>query len=712
MSGDTIQFFDGVFPQLKASTYEAQLQHEVSGGPAGAPSFSASRKFTVEAPQFAIDPGAIVSTYPPDGSVGDYGSVLPFVVLDDETLPWERSLVQHEEQPGADDPTPWMALLVLEDDDLVLMSGQTELLASGPVAKLLEPTPGVFLPKVELPDESVVARAITIKGERFGAMMPTSTDIVHLAHCRRVSTGVEQGVAAVVVANRLPEAPAGDRVYRAHLVSLEGLRDAITPAAEPPERQEGGGPMDVTLISLASWSFTSTKEGAPFESLVQGLIESQAPSPGLSVPVPIGASPLPSVPAPVSARLADGYVPLEYGLPSGEATVAWYRGPLTPVVPQPLSAPAAKGSDALLIYSAAEGVFDVSYAAAWQLGRCLGLADSAFTDALGSYRQAARSAAAQLGQRRTVAHLAGAPAGDLLAPNPSRRRLIAALGDGLGERWTAALREAADAAPAAPPPPVAEPERGAAAVAAALEGGEGAAALGERLAEPQDPVAGWLAGLALLEPVPFANLVPDPSMLPGESVRFFYVDGSFQQAMAAGAMSIGVQGSADVALDEALRPSLERAVAARREAAGATGAPLSGMLIRSALVPAWPTLVVVASQAGNALPVVRRATLGEDVLLCLWSGVPDAVSLAEPYQGLRFGIEDAGIALRSVTPGSVGEPCDVTVPVAHAEGRLDVTALASTIAAKLKSGQLGAGDLAIQLVLAPERQTFPSGGAA
>ena len=115
-------------------------------------------------------------------------------------------------------------------------------------------------------------------------------------------------------------------------------------------------------------------------------------------------------------------------------------------------------------------------------------------------------------------------------------------------------------------------------------------------------------------------------------------------------------------------------------------------------------------QAGQPLPAVRRDTLSTDVLLCLWSGVPDGVTLAEPYQGLRFGIEVVdGVALRDVTTaGSIGKQRDESVPVTPVGGRVDVAGLAAAIGTKLGIPALGAGDLAIQLVLAPECQSFPS----
>ncbi len=321
-------------------------------------------------------------------------------------------------------------------------------------------------------------------------------------------------------------------------------------------------------------------------------------------------------------------------------------------------------------------------------------------------------------------HLAGATPAQLLAANPSRRRLLAAFAEGAGQRWTAALRtqDGSREGPATPGPSVgrrnaaargADAGRGADAMRAALDE-DGVTALGEQLAELQAPVATWLAALSLLEPLPFANLVPAEAMLPAESLRFFYVDRGWLTAAAAGALSVGIHSNADVTIAQKLQPSLEAAVAQARREAGVYGPPLSGLLVRSALVPSWPTLVIAASRKSTPVQLVRRETRSPDVLLCLWADVPDEVSLAEPYQGLRFGIESSNhgehhVALRDVTTtGAIGSELSKTVAVAPLDGRIDVATLASTIAGEMKISALGAGNLAIQLVLAPEQQLFPT----
>jgi len=67
-------------------------------------------------------------------------------------------------------------------------------------------------------------------------------------------------------------------------------------------------------------------------------------------------------------------------LRTGEKTVSWYRGPFVPyqVAPQNFTLPFAS-SDSALNYDPTTGMLDVSYAAAWELGRLISLQDKSFS---------------------------------------------------------------------------------------------------------------------------------------------------------------------------------------------------------------------------------------------------------------------------------------------------------------------------------------------
>jgi hypothetical protein len=202
-----------------------------------------------------------------------------------------------------------------------------------------------------------------------------------------------------------------------------------------------------------------------------------------------------------------------------------------------------------------------------------------------------------------------------------------------------------------------------------------------------DPVATWLSRLLLLVPVPFHALVPAEAMLPVESLRFFHLDRNWMRALLDGALSIGLESSRDTFFHQIIGDELEAAAYEAVETyrstlpgtgpapAASGGAPASGMLLRSAVVAGWPNLAVQATEAsGQALKTLRMDRLSPNVLLCLFSGVPQTVRIAEPEEGLRFGLdEDGKAALRNLVAGDglkVGEQFtgDPTVLVRDPKG--------------------------------------------
>jgi hypothetical protein len=143
-----------------------------------------------------------------------------------------------------------------------------------------------------------------------------------------------------------------------------------------PERQRPDEEM-VHLVVLATWSFVST--GPDFRERVKAL---HSNSNGSEKDLWLRAPP-PSAGGPVRTALELGYAPLPHNLRQGSRTVSWYRGPLVPV---PDAAQTVNeifvNADAALQYDKETGLFDVSYAAAWQLGRLLALQAPEFAWAL------------------------------------------------------------------------------------------------------------------------------------------------------------------------------------------------------------------------------------------------------------------------------------------------------------------------------------------
>ncbi|MEO3813962.1 hypothetical protein ABGB17_33615 [Sphaerisporangium sp. B11E5] len=757
-----IELHDNYLPALPAGDYRVEVTHTLWTGPEGGKAFTAVQKFTVRGPQVAIDTTAVVAKQPPDASSGRYAEVLPHLVLGDPMLPWERTM------RGAPAGTPWLALLVLTDDQLVGGTTAPARTVSGTVGDFLADDPAVLKPglavEADVGDGDPCAY-IQVAATEFHAVAPRLEELRFLAHCRGANTGdrailgiKEDGLFAVVVANRFPAtAPPGSATATrtiVHLVSLEGHEKILV---DDPDFQ---GRTSVALLSLASWSFWAYPDRqAGFADLAEGLTRTPDGDRAAREEMWLRpASPYQDTdgtPAPrrqVARRLNDGYLPLPYLTRSGEATYAWYRGPLTPVVPVATARAAqATSADALIGYDPAWGSFDMSLATAFETGRALAIADTAFAQHLLEFKHAARHLIDTLYHQATSNHLPRDGAG----PKSAR----AAFGTLLDSDLLTALgtppgRPAAQWSPPAPAAPPADPSQ---ALEDFLRSGTTRAALtqaladGDGLKEHFAPIAQWLGRLMLLCPVPFTHLVPDERMLPQESLRFFHVDPSWLDALVSGALCIGAQSSRDTLQDQivagAVRSAAARTAAAHRDtlrgggdpgAATDTGdggdglggadRPVSGLLLRSALVSGWPNLAVRAGAPdGTPLPVLRMDHLAPTVLLCLFDGLPAMVELREPQEGFRFGVEDHGlIPLRNMLPpGSpadrrLGEQLgtDVTFPVLDhlrtgTGGRvLDIGSLVPALTAALETahgtavGPIGPADLAMQMVKVPEAVHF------
>ena len=152
----------------------------------------------------------------------------------------------------------------------------------------------------------------------------------------------------------------------------------------------------------------------------------------------------------------------------------------------------------------------------------------------------------------------------------------------------------------------------------------------------QSEVEKWFSGLSLLEGVPFDYLVPDPQLLPEESIRFFRLDNHWISCLLNGAFSIGSLGSDDPGRERCPYYPKERTV--------------TGVLLRSDAVSGWPGLKVSGSSSDNLnddksyenesiLKTLRVEKLGPDVLLCFFEGTLATLDVHLPAENLHFGFD-------------------------------------------------------------------------
>lgn len=103
-----------------------------------------------------------------------------------------------------------------------------------------------------------------------------------------------------------------------------------------------------------------------------------------------------------------GFVPVRHRLRSRGKTISWYRGPFVPFAPEPFD-PAAQlnvtNADELVRYQQSNGMFEVSYAAAWELGRLLALCSKKISTALFNWKRNHRQQIKQAEQQELHPHL-------------------------------------------------------------------------------------------------------------------------------------------------------------------------------------------------------------------------------------------------------------------------------------------------------------------
>ncbi len=640
--------------------------------------------FYVGGPRYALTGSEAYSCYPAPGQIGRFYDTLPHIVFDRCTLPWERT-------SDGSDPTsphdPWLALILLTDADFTHEpEPRVPPIVSRTLVEARNPKePGVIARSLHLDPydaESDLCQTIDLPAGVFSAVMPRKEDLPYLAHVREVHTGnketwslLKEGTFSVVVCNRFPESQAmaaGEKdwgiVNTMCLVSLEGWSDDLSGRTLP---------QDVTscrLLVLGSWRFTCQGSSA-FKSLMTGLDDKSL----LSPPPLSGNTRQASTYVNTASQM--GFVPVNHDLRNADKTISWYRGPLVPMsYERSMSYPDISCADAALRYNPDTGMFDASYAAAWQLGRLLTLQDQAFAQALFRFRTEYQR---WIRQANTDALGAMADKGKDLQDK------LGSTGESLRDWYTAALN-----------------------TAGWLQGIHGTVSRRSADSPPVIPatVQNWLGQAMLLYGVPFQYLVPDEAMLPAESIRFFYLNPEWLNCLLQGACSVGRTSETDELADQllrahffdvseklasALRSDAKQEADRRRDGTSQTGQPasvpkgqsshtgavlhwpLSGYLLRSDAVEAWVGLEAKATGVNAAgtkldpLQILRMDRLAPDILLCIYNGKVTEIEVKQPPEAIHFGAaskQGGGYQktkLRTITGNAslLGTTCEGTVQV-------------------------------------------------
>lgn len=354
-----VEFLQYHQPFMESGEYSLKVEQTIQAdNKIESKTFSREITFVVSGERFGpLSPTDIHAVFPPANTIGDHSNVLPHISLKRSTLPWER----FPDSGAGDKNLTWLVLLLFRESDFAKESDKPQLQSLS--LKELRATSTAKYPAIDLEPgqhEEEQVNVIDVKRKYLEPLLPTKADLAFLAHTRQAKhkDGEAEGEQlATILSNRLPE-PNG--VSSAYLVSIEGrYQDGDAGSFD----FDNAGDEDlIRLVTLASWNFGCIDPDQSFTQLLRKL--NNEPS----------TPRLPSCSDPAADNfLHQSYIPLPHALREGSKTVSWYRGPLiSGAQPDTFELP-VRAADELLRYDSSTGLFDSSYAAAWQLGRMLTL---------------------------------------------------------------------------------------------------------------------------------------------------------------------------------------------------------------------------------------------------------------------------------------------------------------------------------------------------
>jgi hypothetical protein len=401
--------FNYATPPLQPNKYRMEMATDV-GFDGGTQSLEDKHYFEVVGPRFALPPGDVGGVFPPRNGHGPFQDNLAHIAIKRRTLPWERSLDKGKpiaapsdgQVLAADYPSPWMALLIFEEGEYTLLQN----------VALETVVPADVFDRLGKP-ANILCEAVQADKDLVLSIMPSKQELQLLTHVRWVNVDDRElsaegsgGWFSVVMTNRVPRP---DKKCRACLVSLEERSDLVkadAPASEYPAatlvdsgfvKLDSGDPLiqipkyleaaensqmtrkfstpkaTTKLVVLYSWQFTCEGDGT-FFNLMQNLDVAM-----------IGKVKKEGEPA-----LTDtAHLKMTLHDRGGATETTFYRGPLAPFELTRDTLGPYHSADQCRRAAPEAGVEDISYAAAFEVGRLLAAADARLAQELMRWRRQA-----------------------------------------------------------------------------------------------------------------------------------------------------------------------------------------------------------------------------------------------------------------------------------------------------------------------------------
>lgn len=363
-----IQMFESAIPDLQAGKYTAKIEQVVESiTDTKLITLADEFEFEVVGPRYRLSPRDVLGVFPAAGAKEASNLRIPHIALRRRTLPWERRV------PKGVDDDPWMMLLLLEVPEQ-------------------DYDPNADKPSLALEFGSQLVRnhnfpggrgdVLKISGTALRRIAPKRSERRLLTHVRRVSlqdtegefAGDDDGYVSMVLGNRLPRVGLN---YVAALVSIEFAGKENTASANGATNNDWVLGTTYELPVLHYWKYKTADLGGDFQAWAQALHYNG----GVHL---LGQIPNEDQAAAGPETDGLGGVSLDHRERDGQPERGHYHGPA-------LAVPMHRSDEIIVNADAARaivgGKYDVSYAAAFELGRLLAMSDRGILQALIAFRR-------------------------------------------------------------------------------------------------------------------------------------------------------------------------------------------------------------------------------------------------------------------------------------------------------------------------------------
>lgn len=476
--------------------------------------------------------------------------------------------------------------------------------------------------------------AIFPKKSTFEKLFPSVANLKYAAHVRDINTtgfpgaGIDQnGIYSIIVSSRTGRTDiVKPTVQICHLVSVEYF--------ETTKQTTLGTDLDerIALVSLFSWTYMALPpDPVNFVDTIKHClsgIQFLRPEADVLKALQDKASAATDVSqqklfAQLVTRLTNGYTIARWRTETGEETAAFSRGPLVPRRTPPLSGPrdgtapfvgtapvadwpfSSKTGKDYQILDTTTGLMDLSYSAAWALGKTLAISDTSFNSALSRFRS-------------TIQQWAQSEARKIVNDQPTRATL--------GSRVANVVHTAATLSSDKAPEPLRLPQRSAGSVTTSLRTAavnnafvaqikhltlRAGSTIGGQIYNDLNltghnnsdwtVIHKWISEKLYLSDIPAHYFIPDPSFLPEESLRFFNIDDTWMDCLIDGALSVANHlDTKDDWLRAAIKATYNQYLASSYNDDGHTELwkpqiPGYGFILRSEIVKVMPDMRITVS---------------------------------------------------------------------------------------------------------------------